>query len=164
MSKKWDGTEFFQMMADNEKAVGALYRKLAGDAKLGGQFYEKLAKDEDNHYVLYTALLKRFASSKGLTVEVTEDQEKYLGLLIKNNALRDTDKLLERVSKMTDKDEVYGLAEAAERDAVLFVEELIGLYPDLQPEEFQTVLKEEKNHLKQVMTRRMESKLTTLRL
>lgn len=164
MGKKWDGTAFFKMMADNEKAVGALYRQLAGDAKLGGKFFENLAKDEDRHYHIYTALLDKFVRGQGPAVEVSDEEGQYLDLLIENNSLRDADQLLQRVAKITDKDEVYEIAERAERDAVLFVSELIGLYPDLQPKEFQVVLREEKNHLKQVLSRRMESKLTNLRL
>ncbi len=164
MAKQWDGSEFFRMMADNEKAVAAMYRQLADDAKFGGKFFENLAKDEDRHFNIYTALLKKFEGSKGLTVEVADDREEYLDLLIKNNALRDTDKLLAKVAKITDKDEIFALAEGAERDAVLFVEELIDLFPMLQPEDFKIVLTEEKNHLRQVMTHRMESKLTSLRL
>lgn len=164
MGKQWDGAEFFQMMANNEKAVGTLYRKLAADARIGSGFFENLAKDEDRHYHIYTALLKKFANSKGLTVEVSEDQEQYLNLLVKNSMLIDADQLLEKAANAKTKDDIYALAENAERDAVLFVQELIGLYPDLQPEEFRAVLIEEKNHLKQVMNRRMESKMGTLRL
>lgn len=164
MDKKWDGGEFIKMMAANEKAVGALYRQLAGDTKLGRKFFENLAKDEDRHYSIYTALLKKVEGSKDLTIEVSEDHEKYLNLLIENNMLRDADKLLEKASKITNKDEIYDLAERSERDSVLFVEELREMYPNLQPEDFRTVLKEEKNHLKQVMSQRMESKLGTLRL
>lgn len=164
MSKQWDGTEFFKMMADNEKAVGTLYRQLAGDAKLGGQFFANLAKDEDRHYDIYTGLLHKYADSKGLTVELDDDRSEYMDLLIKNNALRDPDKLLALVAKLTTKDEVYDVAERAERDAVLFVEELIGLFPNLQPEDFRIVLKEEKDHLAKVIKHRMESQLTTLRL
>jgi hypothetical protein len=88
----------------------------------------------------------------------------YLKLLIENNWMKDADKMLAEAAKLKDKDEIYALAERAERDAVLFVEELIDLYPQLQPEEFQVVLHEEKNHLKQVLSRRMESKLTSLKL
>lgn len=125
MSKQWDGTEFFKMMADNEKAVGALYRKLADDAKFGGKFFANLAKDEDRHFTIYTALLHKYADSKGLMVEVDEERKEYLDLLVKNNMLRDTDKLLEKVAKITNKDEIFDIAERAERDSVLFVEELI---------------------------------------
>ncbi len=164
MSKQFDGTDFFRMMAANEKAVGALYRQLAEDANLGGKFFEKLASDEDRHFTIYTELLKKFAGSRDLTVEVSEEQEQYLKLLIENNALKDADKLREKAAKATDKDEIYDMAERAERDSVLFVEELITLYPELQPEDFRIVLKEEKKHLAQVMSHRMESQLKTLRL
>lgn len=164
MGKQYDGTEFFEMMAANEKAVGALYRQFASDSKLGAKFFESLAKDEDRHYSIYTALLKKFADTKGLTVDVADDQEEYLKLLIGNNMLKDADKLREQAAKYTNKDQIYDLAERSERDSVLFVQELTALYPMLQPEDFSVILKEEKDHLRQVMSRRMESKLKTLRL
>ncbi len=164
MGKKWDGAEFFRMMAANEKAVGTLYRQVATQAAFGGKFFENLAADEDRHFNIYTALLHKFEGTDTLVVDVTEEQEVYLKLLIENNWMKDADKMLAEAAKLKDKDEIYALAERAERDAVLFVEELIDLYPQLQPEEFQVVLHEEKNHLKQVLSRRMESKLTSLKL
>ncbi|MHC1770118.1 MAG: ferritin family protein [Flexilinea sp.] len=164
MIKQWDGTEFIKMMVENEKAVGTLYRQLAGDSKFGAKFFENLARDEDRHYNIYTALLNKYAGSKDLTIDVSEEYEKYLNLLVGNNMLINADKLLEKAAKATNKDEIYDLAERSERDSVLFVEELINIYPDLQPEDFHIVLKEEKNHLSQVMSRRMESQLKTLRL
>lgn len=164
MDKQFDGTKFFKMMADNEKAVAALYRQFAGNAKVGGQFFEKLAKDEDRHFEIYTSLLKKHSNDKGLSVEVSDDQEKYLNLLIENNMLKNADEMLAKAAKITEKDEFYELAERAERDSVLFVDELISLFPQLQSEDFRTVLKEEKDHLSQVLSRRVESKLTSLRL
>lgn len=164
MAKQWDGAEFFRMMAANEKAVAAMYRQLAADAKFGGKFFEKLAGDEERHYLIYTALLRKFAGTKDLMVEVTDDQEQYLNLLVKNGMLEDADVLSKKAAEASSKDEIYEVAERGERDAVLFVQELIGLYPNMQPEEFKTVLEEEKNHLKQVMTARMSSQLKTLRL
>lgn len=164
MAKQWDGTVFFEMMAANEKAVGELYRKLAGDANFGGKFFEKLAKDEDRHYKLYLNLLEKHSADKGLAVEITDKQKQYLDLLIENNSLKDADKLLKKVSRLKDKDAVYAIAEQAERDAVMYVEELLSLYPDSSLTDFGVVLHEEKEHLRMVMARRMESKLTNLRL
>jgi len=164
MSQEWNGAEFMKMMVANEKAVSALYRQLEGDVKFGGQFFENLAKDEDRHFTIYTGILDKMAGGKDLTVEVPEEHAKYLDLLIENNMLKDADKLMEDAAKAFNKDEIYDIAERSERDSVLFVQELIDLYPKLQPEEFRVVLKEEKDHLRQVMDRRMESQLTTLRL
>ena len=164
MAKQFDGTDFFKMMAVNEQATAAMYRQFAANVKLGAQFFENLAKDEERHYAIYTALLKKYADSKGLTVEVTDDQAEYLELLVKNNAVTEADALAKKAATFTDKDELYALAEQGERDAVLFVQELIGLYPMLQPDDFKVILQEEKNHLRQVMSRRMEAKLGTLRL
>ncbi len=164
MSKQLDATEFFKMMAANEKAVAAFYRQVAGDAKAGAAFFEKLAKDEDRHFDIYTALLKKNEGTKGLSVEVSEDQAEYIKLLVENNMLKDADKLLQKAAKTTDRDEIFDLAERAERDSVLYVEELITLFPNMQTEDFKVVLKEEKDHLAQVLNRRMENKMTSLRL
>lgn len=164
MTKQFDGTEFFKMMAVNEQATAAMYRQFAANVKLGAQFFENLAKDEERHYAIYTALLTKYAAAKGLTVEVTDSQAEYLGLLVKNNAVTEADSLVKKAAKFTDKDELYGLAEQGERDAVLFVQELIGLYPMLQPDDFKVILQEEKDHLKQVMSRRIEGKLDSLGL
>jgi len=164
MGKEWNGSEFIKMMAANEKAVGALYRQFAGNVKFGGKFFENLAKDEDRHYTIYSALLLKHALSRDFTVEVSEEHAQYLNLLIENNMLKDADKLIEKAAKITIKDDLYDIAERSERDSVLFVQELIDLFPKLQPEDFRIVLREEKDHLRQVMDRRMESQLTTLRL
>ncbi len=164
MSRMWDGSGFFKMMAANEKAVGDLYRELAKNAKFGGKFFENMAKDEDKHHDIYVALLHKYENSKGLEIEISEEQEQYLNLLIQNNMLRDPDLLIEKAKKLTIKDDVFDIAERAERDSVLFVEELIELYPELQPDEFKVVLKEEKAHLRMVMERRMDSQLTNLKL
>lgn len=164
MSKKYDGTVIFKMMADNEKAVAALYRQFAADVKFGGKFFENLAKDEDRHYDIYNSLLKKHVASSALTVDVSDEQEKYLKLLVENNMFKDANGMLKKVAKVTDKDEIYDLAERAERDSVLFVEEIISLYPNLQNADFKVVLNEEKAHLTQVLTHRMENKLTSLRL
>jgi rubrerythrin len=164
MSKQYDSVEFFKMMVANEKAVAALYRQFAGDTKLGDKFFESLAKDEDRHFDIYSALLKKHSGGKDLTVEVSDEDEKYLKLLIENNMLKDADKLLQKAAKITDKDQIFDLAERSERDSVLFVKELMGLFPNLQPADFKIILKEEKDHLTQVLSRRMESKLSTLRL
>jgi rubrerythrin len=164
MTKKWDGAEFFRLMAANEQAVGDWYRTLANDAKFGGKFFEKMAKDEDRHYQIYTALLKKYEGTQALTVEVSEDHEAYLNALMKDHIESDADNLKAKAAKASTKDDIYAIAEQVERDSVLFVEELIELYPDLKEEDFKVVLQEEKNHLAMVLTRRMDSQLNTLRL
>lgn len=164
MSKMWNGTGFFQMMADNEKAVGDLYRQMSKSAVFGGKFFENLAKDEDRHHEIYKALLHKYENNKGLEISVSDEQEAYLKLLIQNNMLKDADKLIEKVKKFTIKDDAFAVAERAERDSVMFVQELIELYPELQPEDFKVILQEEKAHLSMVMQRRMDSQLDNLKM
>jgi hypothetical protein len=112
---------------------------------------------------MYQTLLTRLQGSPDLSVEVTEEHEHYLKLLIERNMLKDTVKLMDEAERLTSKDELYDLAERVERDSVLFVQELINLYPKLHAE-FRVALAEEKDHLRQVMAQRMESQLVTLRL
>ncbi|GAP21812.1 hypothetical protein [Leptolinea tardivitalis] len=164
MRKHWDGADLIKMMISNEKAVASLYRRLAADSKIGGKFLEHLALDEDRHHDMYSQLLKKLEGTPELTVEISEEHEQYLKLLIERNMLKDTVHLMDEAKKITNKDDLFDLAERIERDSVLFVQELISLYPKLQPDEFKAVLREEKDHLRQVLNHRMESQLATLRL
>ena len=163
MKNRWDGTDLFEMMISNEEKVATLYRHLAGNAKLGGKFLEYLAKDEDRHHEMYKLLLKKFQKNSDQIIEISEEQEQYLKLLIERNMLKDTVQLMDEAERITTKDDLFDMAERIERDSVLFVEEIINLYPQLTVE-LRTVLNEEKDHLRQVMAQRMESQLVTLRL
>ncbi|HOG61443.1 MAG TPA: ferritin family protein, partial [Flexilinea sp.] len=111
MSNLFNGAEFFEMMAANEKAVGDLYRFLAKDAKFGGKFFENMAADEDRHYGIYTSLLKKYQGKKDLMVELAEDRKSYMDLLIKNNYLSDPEKLKERAANAKSKEDIFDIAE-----------------------------------------------------
>ena len=163
MTKKWDGAEFFRLMAANEQAVGDWYRTLANDAKFGGKFFEKWRRMKIVT-IRSIRLFEKYEGTQALTVEVSEDHEAYLNALMKDHIESDADNLKEKAAKASTKDDIYAIAEQVERDSVLFVEELIELYPDLKEEDFKVVLQEEKNHLAMVLTRRMDSQLNTLRL
>jgi hypothetical protein len=163
MKKHWDGTDLFQMMISNEKTVGDLYRRLAGHVKLGGKFLEFLAEDEDRHHEMYKLLLSKFQKNSDQIIEISDEQEQYLKLLIERNMLKDTVQLMDEAERITTKDDLFDLAERIERDSVLFVQEIVNLYPQLSVE-LRSVLNDEKDHLRQVMAQRMESQLVTLRL
>ncbi|HNY94864.1 MAG TPA: ferritin family protein [Flexilinea sp.] len=164
MGNLFNGAEFFEMMAANEKAVGDLYRFLAKDAKFGGKFFENMAADEDRHYGIYTSLLKKYQGKKDLMVELAEDRKSYMDLLIKNNYLSDPEKLKERAANAKSKEDIFDIAERIERDSVMFTQEMIDLFPDLDPADFKVVLQEEKKHLAMVLDKRMDSQLKSLRL
>ncbi|HQP47022.1 MAG TPA: hypothetical protein PKV59_09485, partial [Flexilinea sp.] len=62
------------------------------------------------------------------------------------------------------KEDIFDIAERIERDSVLFTQEMIDLFPDLDPADFKVVLQEEKKHLAMVLDKRMDSQLKSLRL
>ncbi len=164
MAKLWDGAEFFRMMVANEKAVGDWYRRLAEDAAIGGKFFENMANDEDRHMKIYSALLDRYEASGKFKVEVSDDHQDYLDVLLKEVIENDNVTMLEKISKIKTKDDVFALAESLEKDSVMLVNEIMDLYPDIAPDDMKVVLNEEKKHLQMVMTRRMQSQLTNLKM
>lgn len=164
MNKLWDGAEFFRMMVANEKAVGDWYRKLAEDTRIGGKFFENMAQDEDRHGKIFAKLLERFQVSDRLKVEVDPEHQEYLDTLMKDVIENDNRRMVEKIAKIQTKDDVFALAESIERDSVMLVEEIRDLYPDVAAEEIAIVLKEEKKHLHMVMTRRMQSQMSNLKL
>lgn len=163
MLRKWDGADLIKMMMSNEEAVASLYRQLAGNVHIGGKFLEYLAKDEDRHHEMYKDLLNRLQGTAALNVDITEEHEQYLKLLIERNMLNDTVKLMDEAENITAKDDLFDLAERIERDSILFVEELLNLYPKLS-DVLDPIINEERDHLSQILTQRMESQLVTLRL
>jgi hypothetical protein len=164
MAKLWDGAEFFRMMVANEKAVGDWYRRLAEDAAIGGKFFENMAKDEDRYMKIYSALLERYEASGKFKVEVSDDHQEYLNVLLKDIVEHDNAKMLAKISKVKTKDDVFELAESLERDSVMMVNEIMDLYPDIAPDDMKIVLNEEKKHLQMVLTSRMQSQLTNLKM
>lgn len=164
MARIWDGAEFFRMMVANEKAVGDWYRRLAEDAAIGGKFFENMAKDEDRHMKIYSALLERYEKSGQFKVEVSEDHQAYLDVLLKDVIENDNVTMLAKISKIKTKDDVFALAESLEKDSVMFVNEILDLYPDIASEDMKVVLNEEKKHLQMVVTRRMQSQLGSLKM
>lgn len=154
MSVKWSGVNLLKAITENEAGATKFYREIAKEARIGEQFFEQLAQDEERHEKIYGALLKRY--EKNIEVELEESDAEYLDLLIESNSPFDDD-LIEEAKKMWDKRQIFEIAEQAERDAILFVSELIRLYPDMANQETAIILKEEKAHLKKVLERKRES-------
>jgi len=152
MTVTWNGTKLLKTIAENEARATKLYRAIAGEARIGEQFFEKLADDEERHEKIYNALLTRFSEN----IELEENDAEYMDLLVENNVLFD-EELIEKARNILTKQQIFDLAEKAERDAVMFVSELQRLYPNLAKEEMEIILKEEKNHLKKVLERKKES-------
>ena len=156
MSVKWNGVKLLKTIAENEAGATRFYRAIASEARIGEKFFEILAKDEERHEGIYNALLNKY--SKDIDVEIDENDAEYMDLLVESNVAFD-EKLVEKAKKLFSKDQIFDLAEKAERDAVMYVTELQRLYPDLAKEEMEIILKEERNHLKMVLHRKKENQL-----
>ncbi|MBW8381999.1 MAG: hypothetical protein K0M69_05690 [Youngiibacter sp.] len=156
MSVKWNGTKLVKLIADNEIKVAELYRTMAKEVNkgIGVQFFENLAKDEERHNMIYVALLGKVPDVGD--VELDEDDARYLDLLIDNNFLSDSEAVVAKARKLFDKSQVFDIAERVETDSVMFVTELARVYPDLAKGDLETILKEEKKHLRTILEKKTD--------
>ncbi len=157
MSVKWNGMKLLKTIADNEAAAAKFYKTIASEARIGEGFFDILAKDEERHEGIYKALLDKHA--KDVDVEIDENDAGYMDSLVDNNLVFD-EELIEKAKNIYTKDQIFDLAEKAERDTVMYVIELQRLYPDLAKDEMKIILKEEKAHLKMVLDRKKENRMS----
>jgi rubrerythrin len=105
-----------------------------------------MAEEEGKHKEMYTKLLKKHGD--GLEAEFDDEEAEYAELLVKT-ALTEKHE--------SDKKKKYGdalrMAEQMERDTVLFVTQMMHMYPDVAKKEMKAILREEKKHLMQVRDR-----------
>jgi rubrerythrin len=156
MNIKWSGMKLLKTIAENEAGATKFYRAIANEARIGEKFFEILANDEQRHEGIYNTLLNKY--SKDIDVEIDEKDAEYMDLLVDNNFVFN-EELIEKAKKLFTKDQIFDLAEKAERDTVLYVTELQRLYPDLAKTEMEIILKEEKSHLKMVLERKRENQM-----
>lgn len=161
MTVQWDGKKLLETIIYNEKKIAELYRKIAANAEKGkgALFFEKLAGDEERHEQIYIALLKQFEG--GGFVDLEEDDAAYMDLLLEFNLVDEFEKVVNDAKKIYGRTQIYALAERVERDAVLFVSELMRLYPELAPEQLPIILQEEKKHLHMILERQRDLALAT---
>ncbi|MEA4847801.1 MAG: ferritin family protein [Clostridiaceae bacterium] len=160
MSVNWDGSKLFKTIVLNETKVTELYRELAKEAKdgKGSKFFENMAADEARHIKIYSAFLNNLPDQGN--VELSEEDAEYMDLLIKTNMFDDSEDTIAKVRKIYTNDQVYNLAEKIEKDGILFINELVRLFPDVyaaNTKEIDAVMKEEKTHLSMVLNRKAES-------
>lgn len=154
MTVKWNGANLIKTIADNENSTANLYRTIAQETRIGEVFFEQLANDEERHNKIYNALLKKY--EKELDIQIEETDAEFMDMLIENNTTFD-EELINQARNVFTKSQIFDIAERAERDALLFVQELQRLYPDIAKDEIKIILNEEKKHLKKVLERKRES-------
>lgn len=154
---EWNASSLLETVARNEEKVAELYRSLAEETNYGDIFFNNMAADEDRHAEMYRKLIKDQA--KDLVVELEEEDKDYLQLMMDTDLFNDADALLEKAGKMRDRSQVLDLCEKIERDAVMYVSEIIRVLPNIASKEMKTVLKEEKKHLQLILRKKSERSL-----
>jgi rubrerythrin len=157
--KEFDGKKLFKTIILHEAEVAKLYRNLAENMKdkKAKALFEKLAADEERHEKRYQELLDKLPN--GGKIQMSEDDLEYTEMLIKTHIFQNED-----VKNRYNKQDALVIAEKVERDAIIFVEQVRSLFPELVPEEFETIMKEEKKHLNYVLNSQFDSSLRFLGL
>jgi rubrerythrin len=157
--KEFDGRKLFKTIILHEAEVAKLYKNLAENMKdkKAKALFEKLSADESRHEKIYIDLLEKLPN--GGMVQMDEEDLEYTETLIKSNIFQNED-----VKNRYNKQDALIIAEKVERDAIIFVEQVRSLFPELVPEEFKTIMKEEKKHLNYVLNSQFNSSLRFLGL
>ncbi|HKL09851.1 MAG TPA: ferritin family protein [Clostridia bacterium] len=157
--REFDGRKLFKTVILHEAEVAKLYTDLAEkmEEKKAKALFEKLAGDELRHEKIYQGLLEKLPN--GGMLELSDEEAEYTELLIKTHIFQNDD-----VKARYSKRDALVIAEKVERDSIIFVEQVRSLFPDLIPEEFKTIMKEEKKHLNYVLNSQFDSSLRFLGL
>lgn len=156
---KFDGAQILSTFVKMEEEVSQYYSDLAenaGDDK-SRNLFKRLSLEEDNHHKMYRKLLE--LHSNDLLREFTEEEIEYTNSLINEN-IKEKHKF-DKSMKLKD---ALNLAEKMERDGILFVYQMMELYPDIAQKEMKSILREEKKHLQMVRDRKQFSPLRALGL
>lgn len=146
----YDGRELLQAIIMTEENKAKFYRDLSQkvDNKTVIDIFYRLSDEEDEHIKFYAEILEKLPQNGAL--ELSKDEVEYTEVLINSNVFANQ-KLLKRYLK---KDALL-LAEKVEKDSILFCQQLSKLYPDTMPDKINSILNDEKRHLKIVLDNRL---------
>lgn len=155
----FDGKQILSTFVKMEQEVAKYYKNLAENAsdEKSKALLNRLSLEEENHEKMYKAILEKYGGA--MLREFSEDEIAYTQSLIEENlsAKHQFD------AKMKIKD-ALDLAEQMERDGILFVHQMMEMYPDIAQDEMKIILKEEKKHLQLVRERGQFAPLRSLGL
>lgn len=157
MTVIWDGKVLLETIIMNEEKSAQIYTYISDnlEAKEEKELFISLSADEDRHAKIYEALRRQF--SKKSEVEISQEDADYIELVISNNIFSQDGDYREEVRRFLEKTDIFTLAEKMERDAIIYILELQDLYPNLAREELDTILKEERKHLRLVFTKKIDN-------
>jgi rubrerythrin len=144
----FDGKQILSTFVKMEEEVAKYYAELAENApdEKSKALFTRLSLEEEKHQKMYAALLDKHGGE--MNREFSEEEVEYAKSLIEENIT--AKHVFDKDMKLKDSLE---LAERMEKDGILFVHQMISMYPDIAQKEMQVVLKEEKRHLQMVRER-----------
>ena len=144
----FSGKEILSTFVKMEEEVSKYYTEMAEHAsdKKSKKVFERLAKEEDRHHKIYAALVDKYSDK--MEKDFPEEEIEYVKELMEGNS-----KESHKFDKNKKLVESLELAEKMEKDGILFVHQLMTMYPDLAEKELKIILKEEKKHLQLVRDR-----------
>lgn len=156
---KFDGAQILSTFVKMEENVSQYYSNLAEQAedKKSKQLFERLALEEDKHQHMYRRLLE--VHGENMVREFSDEEIEYTKSLIEENI---SEKQLDDKSMILR--DALEVAEKMEKDGILFVYQMMEMYPDIAQKEMKIILKEEKKHLRMVRDRKQFGPLRGLGL
>jgi len=144
----FDGKQILSTFVKMEQSIAKYYTELADNApdEKSKALFLRLSLEEVNHQKMYGTLLEKHQGD--LEREFSEEEIEYTKSLIEVNLTGKHS--FDKDAKLKDSLE---LAEKMEKDGILFVHQMMSMYPDIAEKEMKIILKEEKKHLQMVRER-----------
>ncbi len=155
----FDGGQILSTFVKMEQEVAKYYKDLAENAsdERSKALLNRLSLEEENHEKIYQAILNKYGGA--MEREFSNDEVVYVQSLIEQNV-----SAKHRFDKKMKIKDALDLAEQMERDGILFVHQMMEMYPDIAQDEMKIILKEEKKHLQLVRERGQFAPLRSLGL
>lgn len=155
---KYDLKQLLVTVQEIEEKAASLYKTLS--MKSSGKpksLFERLAKEELAHKKLYKKIIE-FLPLSGY-VNFSEEDADYIELLVSTNIFNNID-----LRKYLAKSDALYVAEKIEKDSIMLYLEIMSLYPALKDSPMKRIVKEEKQHLKEVVNLQLNESFTHLHL
>jgi rubrerythrin len=155
----FDGKQILSTFVKMEEEVTKYYAGLAENApdEKSKALFVRMSQEEDKHNRMYNALLEKHGGE--MNREFTDEEVEYAKSLIEENitSKHDYDKNMKYADSLL-------VAEKMEKDGILFVHQMMSMYPEIAQKEMQIILNEEKKHLMMVRERMQFGPLRSLGL
>lgn len=155
----FNGKQILSTFVKMEEEVTKYYAGLAENApdEKSKALFVRMSQEEDKHNRMYNDLLEKHGGE--MNGEFTDEEVEYAKSLIEENitSKHDYDKNMKYADSLL-------VAEKMEKDGILFVHQMMSMYPEIAQKEMRIILNEEKKHLMMVRERMQFAPLRSLGL